>query len=154
MNPTISNAVSALANVVIAFGVLAAVYQVRITLRINKTNFEDTLSREYREIARNLPRDAMLGRPLTPMDVLNSLDDFLTYFDLSNEQIFLRQANRISKETWKYWCDGIRQNLQFPAFQTAWNMVKKDAAEDRFQELRKLESTNFVQDPRSWPLNR
>jgi len=151
MNSTIPNSVSAFANVVIALGVLVAVYQVRVTLKINKTNFEDTLTREYRRITSNLPADAVLGKPLNQIEILSSLDHFQSYFDLSNEQVFLRQTNRITKETWAHWRGGIRQNLQFPAFQFAWNLIKS-ASKDRFQELRKLESTGFEEDPRSWPL--
>jgi hypothetical protein len=153
MNLSVSSSVSAIANVIIALGVLVAVYQVRVTLRINKTNFEDVLSREYREITRRLPIDVMGGKPVPHLEILKYMDSFLGYFDLSNEQVFLRQTNRISKETWKFWCSGIRQNLQSPAFQFAWNLVKKDVSKDRFLELRKLESTNFEQDPRGWPLN-
>jgi hypothetical protein len=151
MNPTVTSSVSAFANVVIALGVLVAVYQIRVTLKINKTKFEDKLTRQYRRITSNLPTDAMLGKPLDQVEILKYLDHFQNYFDLSNEQVFLRQTSRITKETWAHWRDGIRQNLQFPAFQFAWNLVK-NASKDRFQELRKLESTNFEEDPRSWPL--
>jgi hypothetical protein len=151
VGPAISSSVSAFANVIIALGVLVAVYQVRVTARINKSNFEDVLTREYREITRKLPADVMLGKQLTQIETLQYMDYFLSYFDLSNEQVFLRQTNRITKETWTIWSDGIRQNLQFPAFQSAWILVK-DASKERFQELRKLESTNFKEDPRSWPL--
>jgi hypothetical protein len=124
-------------------------WQIRLTKKLHRYDFEDTLNREYREIMRNLPMDAKLGKPLTSDELSKSVDYFMSYFDLTNEEIHFRQAGRISTATWVYWKDGIRQNLQLPAFQAAWDLIKKGSAEI-FHELRKLEESNFKGDPKSW----
>jgi hypothetical protein len=141
--------ISALANVFIALGVIGVFLQVWVTTKQHRSNFEDELNREYREISRNLPIAAMLGEGISPSDIQSNLKYFLNYFDLTNEEILFRQVGRISKETWQYWRDGIRENLQYPAFSAAWSQVKSASA-DRFQELRKLEESRFEADPKDW----
>ena len=149
LDSPVLNEISALANVFIALGVIGVFWQIFLTKQQNRSNFEDDLNREYREISRNLPMAAMLGEKISPSDLQSSLKYFLNYFDLTNEEILFRQIGRISTETWLYWRDGIRQNLQSPAFDAAWSQVKS-ASKDRFQELRKLEENKFEADPKDW----
>jgi hypothetical protein len=141
--------ITAVSNAVIAIGVFGVFWQVLLTKKLNRSDFEDTLNKEYREIMRNLPMDAKLGKPLVPEELSKSMDYFMSYFDLTNEEIHFRQTGRISTATWVYWNDGIRQNLQFPAFRIAWELIKKDSAET-FHELRKLEASKFEGDPKNW----
>lgn len=63
-----------------------------------RTAFEDSLAREYREIACSLPVSALVRQhgpaPGTPA-FDNLLPQFYSYFDLSNEQAFLDQTQRV-----------------------------------------------------------
>jgi hypothetical protein len=141
--------VTAIASIATAVGVLMAWWQIRLAKQQAITQFEDNMAREYREIALRLPVRALLGEELDEKEYAQALDDFYHYIDLSNEQTFLRQNKRISAETWKNWCDGIKSNLSRPAFRKAWEEIKS-RANDSFAELRRLEASGFKDDPHSW----
>jgi hypothetical protein len=140
--------VSALAAVVSACGLFLAYWQLTLMKRMAGTQFEDGLAREYRELAARLPTKAMLGEELTENEHQCALDEFIHYFDLSNEQVFLRQSKRISLVTWLNWRDGIRSNLQRRAFARAWQEIKEGSA--NFAEFRRLEAEEFQTDPAEW----
>lgn len=69
------------------------------------------------------------------------------YIDLSNEQIFLRQQGRVSKETWELWRDGIKSHLEKPTFKRAWDEFRETTEKD-FNELRELADNSFIVDPK------
>lgn len=142
------NAVSALANSVMAFGVIFVLWQLRLTKNIAQLQFEDGLAREYRELASRIPTKAFLGASLSELQYKEAFDEFFRYIDLTNEQISLRERGRISKKVWVYWCSGIQANFHLPSFARAWAEVK--ARTQSFQELRRLESEGFASDPRAW----
>ena len=133
--------VSAVAAIVSACGLLLTFWQVRLVKQLATTQFEDGLGREYRDLAVRLPSKALLGEELSEEEHAAALDEFIHYIDLCNEQVFLRRCNRISPATWEYWRDGIRTNLEQPAFARAWQEVKKRSA--NFRELRRLERDRF-----------
>jgi hypothetical protein len=116
--------VSALAALVSACGLFLAFWQLKLMKRMAVMQFEDNLAREYRDLASRLPTKALLGEELTEDEHQGALDEFIHYIDLSNEQVFLRQCKRLSLTTWVNWCDGIRSNLQRPAFARAWQEIK------------------------------
>lgn len=114
-----------------------------------QTNFEDGLSREYRELARCIPVRAHLGELLSPEEFEQAFPRLYQYIDLTNEQIFLRMNGRISRSTWRNWQEGIKSNLERPSFAQAWALIKNGAT-GSFTELRKLEASQFSDDPRKW----
>ena len=132
-----------------AVGVFMAWQQIKLTKQQAATQFEDNIAREYREIALRLPVKALLGEPLNDDEHTEQLEDFYHYIDLTNEEIFLRQRNRIGSETWTNWRDGIKSHLAKPAFRRAWNEIKMRAPES-FEELRRLENSGFKDDPLRW----
>jgi hypothetical protein len=127
----------AVASVATAIGVLVAGWQLRVSKKQSLVQFEDQMSAQYREIARRLPIEALLGETLDPNRQAKSLADFYHYFDLSNEQAFLHERRRITKATWKEWKEGIEQNLRRPAFALAWDEITRRAPEG-FNELRAI----------------
>lgn len=137
------------AQVATALGICVAAGQLIVSGKQALTTFEDSLNHEYRELASRLPTKALLGKPLTDDEQRQSFDEFYRYFDLSNEQVFLRQKGRISRRTWTFWRDGIKSNLRRPAFVSAWAEINTNAPED-FSELRKLVQEDFAKDPKSW----
>ena len=141
--------VSAAANCVLAAGVMLVFWQIWLTKKQATTSFEDSMAKEYRELAAKIPTKALLGEDLTEDEYKDTFDEFYHYIDLSNEEIFLRQQNRVTKETWKYWLDGIESNLSRPAFKRAWEEVKA-RNQDSFMELRRLEESSFQDDPLYW----
>jgi hypothetical protein len=138
-----------LAAVGTAIGVFIAAWQLWRTKQQAITSFEDQLGREYRQLAQEIPVDALLGKELADDTFKKVREQIYNYIDLSNEQIFLRKKGRISKVTWKDWCDGIKSNLSRPVLARVWTEVK-EAVPESFKELRRLESEKFLHDPRSW----
>ena len=132
-----------------ALAVLVAAWQVRCNTQQARTDFEDDLSREYRELAGKIPVQAHLRSVLSEDEYSQAFPYLFRYIDLSNEQVFLRVNGRVSRATWESWSDGIKSNLSKPAFSRAWEEVKKKAAPS-FQELRRLETENFKCDPMQW----
>jgi hypothetical protein len=118
-------------------GAVAAFWQLRLLKTQSVTSFEDGLVDEYRDIAKELPLDALLGVDMSPQDVANALPAFYRYFDFCNQQLFLHQQGRIRKATWALWRDGIVSNLRRPAFARAWAEIAAKAIGD-FDELRAL----------------
>jgi hypothetical protein len=119
-----------------AAGVGAAVVQLQFNYRRARTDFEDRLTSVYRQLVAELPVDAMLGKKLTPIEDRESLSAFYRYFDLCNEQIFLRESHRVSKKTWNEWKPGVKTNLGRPAFRQAWRTLAVQISTD-FEEFRK-----------------
>jgi len=132
-----------------ALGVLFARVQLLLQKRQATTHFEDELVKQYRDIVKELPIQAHFHEAVADDAYEASLRDVLSYIDLTNEQIFLRMKGRIRGDTWRDWCDGIRDALQRPLFAPAWEEIKRRAPES-FQELRALERTAFGVDPRRW----
>lgn len=142
----ISGAVGSVATAISAAIAVSQLSQMRKQAR---TDFEDSLSREYRAL--EIPRRALMGDELTDAEIDKDFDVFYDYFDLSNEQVFLRQIDRVTPNTWKFWCDGIKSNFARPAFERAWKRVKEKCKDD-FRELRELKKREFKGDPKDWPL--
>lgn len=135
MNMSWNEIIEIIANLATAIGVAVAASQLWLTRGQDKTTFEDTFAREYRELASTLPTKALLGETLTHKEYCEAFDEFYHYIDLCNTQVFLHLEGRISDETWKYWRDGMETNLNRPAFKRAWSEIA--AANGDFRELKK-----------------
>ncbi len=96
---------SAIGSIGTAVAVLVAAWQVRKSTQQARTDFEDDLSREYRELARSIPVKAHLGQELGEEELEQAFPNLYQYIDLTNEQIFLRMNGRTSKTTRLNWED-------------------------------------------------
>lgn len=132
-----STIISWIASIATAVGVVVAAWQLWLTRKQSCTSFEDSLAKEYRELAATLPTKALLGEPLTDEEHAEYFDEFYRYIDLCNEQAFLHKTGRISEDTWTFWNDGIATNLARPAFSRVWREIAARANND-FSELRRL----------------
>jgi len=134
-----------------AFGTTAGVVFAAVQLWRSKQQqvlrFEDEIAKEYRNIARMIPVEALLGKSLKENN--DALNNIYTYIDFCNEQIFLRKKGRIRKTTWENWLEGIEANMKLPAFQEAWREIHKCLPE-LFTELQRLEREGFKSDPKRW----
>jgi hypothetical protein len=119
-----------------AVGVFLAWIQLKHQQQQLKTDFEDRLSQQYREAIAGIPIEAMLGGADVELDE-SALTAFYRYFDLTNEQIFLKNEGRISSGTWENWADGIRMNMRRPGFVAAWAIIG-NRVPNSFDELRQL----------------
>ena len=123
--------------IVTMVGVIIGAIQLLRQVREAKTAFEDGFAKEYRELLANIPVRAMLGEQLGAEELQKHLHLFYHYFDLCNEQAFLARAGRIRTRTWRFWCEGIQDNMTRPAFRQAWEFIEPRSPTD-FTELRKL----------------
>lgn len=122
-----------------AGGLFFAGYQIILAKRQAVTTFEDGLSNEYRAVIHELPLLAVLGGELTDSEHEVAFESFYRYFELTNEQIFLRHEGRISDHTWEQWQNGIANLLELPAFESArrhFERTIRDEARPRFVKLR------------------
>lgn len=143
---TFIDAFTLLSSIATAVGVGIAAYQIYVGSRQGIEAFEDGFSREYRELAATIPPRALLGVALTEEENNKHFDGLFRYFDLSNEQVFLRQEGRIRMETWEYWRDGMKSNFKKPAFRWAWDEIEKSGSKE-FNEFRRLVASDFCDDP-------
>lgn len=143
-----ASSISAIAAIVAAVGVWYARKQLKTSREIAQLQFEDALGKEYRDLANRMKPKALLGEELTEAEYQDAFDELFHYVDLSNEQVSLRQRRRISKEVWQNWAEGIRSNLDLPAFKRAWTEIKSKS--QSFQELRRFESEGQGCDPAYW----
>ena len=111
-------------------------------------SFEDALAKEYRELAGQLSKKALMGKVLDDREYEDTFDELYRYVDLTNEQISLRARGRITPEVWCSWSEGMKSNLALPAFARAWTEIK--ARSCGFEELRRLEHESFSTDPKEW----
>ena len=142
--------INAAAAIGTAIGACLAGYQIRLGKEQAKTSFEDSMTQQYREIIKCIPVKALLKGDLDGEEYQRAKDDFYRYFDLCNEQIHLRQNNRVSKKTWGFWCDGIKSNLDRSAFKKAWKEIERTSGDD-FSELKRLlRASGNENDPANW----
>lgn len=132
-----------------ALGVYLAWWQIRESRRQAVTAFEDSMSSQYRNLAQQIPVEALLGEVLEERVYRENLNEFYHYIDLTNEQIFLRTRGRVSREVWQNWCEGIRSTLDKPAFAQAWQEISKKSPRS-FEELRRLIDSGYAEDPFEW----
>lgn len=138
--------VNAAASVATAVAVFIAGWQIRLAKRLAVTQFEDELTKQFREIIHTIPIEALLGLPLEEHRYREARDDIFRYIDLCNEQVFLRMNGRVSDATWRLWSDGIKAFLRRPAFDRAWREFTNESS-DIFRELRALHENDFRFDP-------
>lgn len=92
--------ISAFGSMATSVAASAAVWQLRANYRQARTQFEDSMSKEYRDLVQAIPTKALLGEPLTDEEFGLAQDEIYCYIDLSNGQIFLRQQRRVSEAAW------------------------------------------------------
>lgn len=143
------NWIPLVANVATAIGVCVALFQQVRAKKHSIVQFEDSLTREFRSIIGRLPVGALLGKDVPAEVVEEHLRTFYLYFDLTNEQVFLRHRERVSEATWKTWQRGIREMMKLPAFAKAWQELR-DQPGVHFLGFRKLQESGFECDPLTW----
>ena len=132
-----------------AIGVAIAMIQLWRTATQAVTTFEDSISKEYRDIARRIPYKALVGVEMTENEKNEALNEIYNYMDLCNEQIFLRKAKRVRRSTWNDWQEGMRSNFGLPFFAEASDEIL-GRLPNTFNELRRVKDCGYSTDPRKW----
>ncbi|MFT3684361.1 MAG: hypothetical protein QM783_05440 [Phycisphaerales bacterium] len=157
--PLVLQTIASFTGVATSTSMIIAYRQLKLATRNSQLTFEDAFAREYRQVGNRVPLKAVLGEPLSEDELAAALPEFFWYFDLSNQQVFLRRHQRVSDLTWSLWSEGIRANLARPAFAAAWERVVKDRAsgDTHFSELRRFIATQreenaaaVARDPAQW----
>lgn len=82
-----------IANIATAVGVLLAAWQLWLSRKQSITTFEDSFSREYRELAAKLPTKALLGQPLSEDKYKGTLmSSITTSISAMNKPFFINAA--------------------------------------------------------------
>lgn len=115
----------------------------------SRTSFEDSMTREYREIMQRIPYKALLGEELSPDQKDTAYNEVFNYMDLCNEQIFLRMSGRVRCKTWNNWNEGMLTNFSLKLFDNASKEIF-DKLPNNFKELRKLREQSYKSDPKKW----
>ncbi len=132
------------AGLVAAIGALVGLYiaarQLAARIALAKLTFEDSFTKEYRQLIRSIPTKALLGARLNEEERREALAGFYHYIDLCNEQAYLKSKGRITERTWREWRQGIEGNLSRPEFAAAWSYIAhySNRDEEEFEDLRAL----------------
>lgn len=140
---------NSIVSVFTAIGVLVAAFQLRVSSKIAQSEFEDSIDQQYRELAKDIPVDALIGKTVSDDKKLFTRELIYNYLDLCNEQVFLRKKRRVRKDTWADWLTGIESNLAKSEFKKVWTEIKCESPET-FTFLEKLEESEFDEDPAKW----
>jgi len=137
---------TAISSVATAIGVVFVAWQLRISKKQAQAQFEDSFDQQYRNLSLPIPVDIFLGKEMTNDNREKVRELLFNYFDLCNEQSYLRSIGRITKSTWKIWCSGMENNLNTVAFKEVYNEVKGCS---RFTYLDRLVQSEFKDDPKN-----
>jgi hypothetical protein len=89
-------------------------------------------TKRYNKVMARLPYEARKPTGHFRVEELSSSQQqefFSTYRDYLNicwEETWLSQNDRIDKETWKLWKESIRQTMDFPGFDDAWQELRSE----------------------------
>ena len=140
-----------LADIVTIIGIVAIFGTIWQTYQSNRIRFEDSLNKEYRGLMRPIPVDVLNESISTVRDSSPELREarecIYNYFDLCNQQIYLRKIKRISDSCWSDWRDGIRGNFFLPSFKEVW---EEDVKRGTFTHLEDIADSGFKDDPKDW----
>lgn len=132
-----------------AIGVGVALIQIWRNAEHSKTIFEDSLTKEYREIIRRIPYKALVGEKLEEKEKYEAFNEIFNYMDFCNQQVFLRMTGRVRKKTWLNWQEGMKTNFSLSTFMIASKEVF-DKLPNNFSELKKVQSKKYNTDPKKW----
>ena len=146
---TVAYAATAAGSAATAIGVVIMTWQIREARAIAQSTFEDSFDQQYRSLAKAIPVDALIGKPVATDKKSLTRENIYNYLDVSNEQVYLRKQNRIRKSTWDDWAKGIKSHMSKIEFSEVWNEVNEHAP-DTFTFLARLTKDDFKSDPKSW----
>ncbi|MEL0083214.1 MAG: hypothetical protein VW985_09285 [Gammaproteobacteria bacterium] len=137
------------ASLATAIGVAIAAWQIRRNAEQTRTAFEDSLNKEYRELMRPVPLNALVGETVAEKEAELAKDAIYNYLDFCNQQVYLRKKKRVRKATWLEWQEGMKTNFSLPLFTEVAQLVFARLPEI-FSELRKVRELGFNVDPAEW----
>jgi hypothetical protein len=155
-------------SVLTGIGALFIIYQIQQRSDQFTKEFEDGLTKEYRQIVDDAPTLAFLGKTREQIGFAGyeenqyKFDDAIyRYLDLTNQQIHLRREGRVSRSTWKEWDEGMREHLKQPEIARTLHEVNQTIDEDYDLESSRHFSgvctylehlDNQMRDPKTWEI--
>jgi hypothetical protein len=115
-----TNVVDTTASVATTLAIAAVVWQLVLTRRQMTASFERTFVERYERIIASVPLEMLTGESVDIARNEKVLRAFFDYFELCEEELYYRQARRVSDSAWSDWSEGIELNLRRPAFREAW----------------------------------
>jgi hypothetical protein len=143
----VSSIATAFGAVVTGVGVMFGAWQIRLTQKQSQAEFEDSFDQQYRVLTMELPVDILIGKEIKDEQKSHIRELIYNYFDLANEQAYLRAKGRITRHTWNSWCAGMSNNIAKPAFTDIYNEIIDSSS---FTYLKRLVDSEFKSDPKTW----
>jgi len=143
----ISSVATAFGAIVTAIGVLFGAWQIRLGKKQSQAEFEDNFDQQYRSLTMELPVDVLIGKEIKDDQKVYVRELIYNYFDLANEQSYLRAKGRICRHTWQSWSAGMSNHLDNPAFKEVYDEIIERSS---FTYLKRLVDSEFKSDPKSW----
>jgi hypothetical protein len=113
---------TAVGSVAAAISLIFTAIQVNLIRKQNQSQFEESYTKQYRDTIKEIPFEALMKNKIDDKEIIKHFNSFYRYFDLCNEQIF--KEEKISKETWKEWEEGMASILQRSSFIRAWELIQ------------------------------
>jgi hypothetical protein len=143
----VNSVAASFGSIVTAIGVAFGAWQIRLGKKQSQAEFEDSLDQQYRSISMELPVDVLIGKEPSDEQRAYVRELIYNYFDLANEQSYLRAKGRICKLTWASWSVGIETHLKRPAFAMVYEEIIEKSS---FTYLKRLVDSDFKSDPKKW----
>lgn len=131
-----SSLLSAIATTV---GVVLVLLQLKQNGETETTKFENEVIRRFIEISNEITFHVMYLNPQTEnfkVLIEEKLQGFYKYFDLTNQEFFLMEDERISDKAAEEWTCGVIELMKLPSFQYAWERISSIIPENTFTQLR------------------
>ena len=123
-------------------GVCVMAWESKLQVDIAQTAFEDNINEQYREIARGIPVESLLGGRADSQHWLEARELIYNYIDQCNQKVLLYRTGRVRTDTWKRWSLDIWQHMQNPDFIQVWEEIKA-ANVLTFKHFKMLEDNHY-----------
>lgn len=133
-----SSTLSAIATTV---GVILVLLQLKQNDKTETTKFENEIISRFITISNEITFYVMYLNPKTDKFkelIDDKLQGFYKYFDLTNQELFLMDDERISDETVEEWECGIIELMKLPSFQYAWERISSIIPDNSFTQMKRF----------------
>jgi len=139
---TYADIIMAISAFIAMIGVCVMAWESKLQVDIAQTAFEDNINEQYREIARGIPVESLLGGRADEKHWPEARELIYNYIDQSNQKVLLYRTGRVRADTWKRWSLDIWQHMQNPDFIQVWEEIKA-ANVLTFKHFRMLEDNDY-----------
>ncbi|MFJ5143002.1 hypothetical protein [Streptomyces sp. NPDC088707] len=152
-------AVGAIAQAIVALGLILGLFNLRRASKLRILSFEDRFEERYQQLMERLSLEGLRGATLeTPPAQVSEKDQLVVraYFRLCESQLNVRAAGWVSDGTWAHWKQGMTDRMGHWPFTAVWDEIRTDLrAGHLYRRLRAFKNDNYTDPctmklPRRW----